>query len=145
MARIFGLACVAALAGALGLVQADNHHNAHALLGNKLNIDGKHVLHTNGEHTAHAHVQGGKVARVEVAHKTKGNVAVTKYKSSKKHHAQAEPGVEHHYVSFETHQETGLAIAYVGWGYTVGGVVVIYWFPVTVVLNGDAGAVVYNP
>ena len=69
--RFLGLACLAALVGLVGLAHADNHHNAHGLLGKKLNTNGKHVLHTTGEHTAHAHVKGGKVANVEVIHKTR--------------------------------------------------------------------------
>jgi hypothetical protein len=148
MTRFFGLACLTALVAVVGLARADNHHNAQALLGNKLKTNGKHVLHTNGQHTAHAHVKGGKVTNVEVTHKTKGAVQVTKYKSAKRHHAQAESGVEHHYVSLngdESDEECGVGIAYVGWGYRVGNLVIIYWFPVEIVAGGVGGAVVYVP
>jgi hypothetical protein len=149
MIRIVGFAALAAMFGLVGLAQADTHHNAQSLLGKKLNTDGKHELHTHGEHTAHAHVKGGKVAKVEVTHKTKGAVNVTKYKSAKKHHAQAESGVEHHYVGFNpdaTNDDCGGAvIAFVGWGYVVGGVVIIYWFPVAIVIGGEVGAIIYNP
>jgi hypothetical protein len=138
---------IAGLVAFLGLARADTHHNAHKLLGNKLNTDGKHVLHSSGDHTAHAHVKGGKVHKVEVVHKTKGAVNVTKYKSAQKYHANAGSGVEHHYVGFNSDdatQECGGAIAFVGWGYTVNGVVIIYWFPVAIVIGTDAGAVVYT-
>ena len=147
MARILSFTCIAAMFGFVGLAQADTHHNAQALLGNKLQTNGKHELHTSGDHTAHAHVQGGKVAKVEVVHKTKGAVNVTKYKSAKKHHAQADSGVQHHYVGFnpDDNDDCGVAIAYVGWGYVVNGVVIIYWFPVTIVLGGPVDAVVYVP
>jgi hypothetical protein len=148
MTRIFGCACFAAMVGFVGLAQADNHHNAHSQLGNKLKTDGKHELHTHMDHTAHAHVKGGKVANVEVNHKTKGGVRVTKYKSAKKHHAQAESGVEHHYVGFnpdDNEECGGVVIAYVGWGYTLNGVDIIYWFPVAIVLGADQGAIIYTP
>lgn len=148
MTRFFGFACLTALVGLVGLAHADNHHNAQTLLGKKLNTNGKHVLHTAGEHTAHAHVKGGKIVQVEVIHKTKGAVTVTKYKSGKKHFAQAEPGVEHHYVGFNPDDDSddcGVAITYVGWGYRVGNAVIIYWFPVEIVFNGFTGAVLYVP
>jgi hypothetical protein len=148
MYRILGLACIAALFTLVGLAQADNHHNGHSLIGDKLKTDGKHVLHTNGDHTAHAHVMKGKIAKVEVAHKTKGAVKVTPYTSTKKLHANAGPGVEHHFVGFDPNaieDECGGAIAFIGWGYTVNGVVIIYWFPVTIVVGVPVGAVVYTP
>ncbi len=141
MTRIFGIALLAAVAGIVGLAQADTHHNAHALIQGKLNQNGKHVLHATKTHTAHAHVQGGKISHVEVTHKTKGALKVSKYKSAKRHHAQAESGVEHHYVSAQ-----GVVTAFVGFGFIDdAGVLVIYWFPVTIVVNGDAGCVAYSP
>jgi hypothetical protein len=148
MIRFLGLACVAALFALVSVVQADNHHNGHSLIGDKLKTNGKHVLHTHGDHTAHAHVTGGKIAKVEVNHKTKGAVKVTAYTSNKKLHADAGSRVEHHYVSLDpeaAEPQFGGAIAWVGWGYTVNGVVIIYWFPVTIVVGIPAGAVVYAP
>jgi hypothetical protein len=147
MTRVIGLTCIAGLVAYIGLARADDHHDAHKLLGDKLKNDGKHELHSKGDHTAHAHVKGGKVAKVEVVHKTKGMVAVTKYKSAKKLHAQAGSGVEHHYVGFnpdDVTDECGGAIAFVGWGYTVNGVVIVYWFPVAIVIGGDGGAIVFT-
>jgi hypothetical protein len=146
MTRVFAMTCLAGMVAFVGLARADTHHDAHKLLGDQLKKDGKHELHTEGDHTAHAHSKGGKIAKVEVVHKTKGAVAVTKYKSAKKYHAQANPGVEHHYVSVspdDAGDECGGAIVFVGWGYTVNGVVIIYWFPVAIVIGGPDGAVVY--
>jgi len=147
MSRIHVLAGIVGLFGLVSLAYADTHHNAQELLGKKLGTNGKHVLHTNGDHVAHAHVQGGKVSKVEVIHKTKGAVAVTKVMSAKKLHAQAESGVEHHYVSLETDgtEPAGVAITYVGWGYRIGALTIIYWFPVAIVVGGTQGAVLYTP
>jgi hypothetical protein len=147
MSRKIVIAGIAGLFCLVGLAYADTHHNAQNLLGKNLGKNGKHVLHTNGDHTAHAHVQGSKVTSVEVVHKTKGAVKVTKVVTDKKHFAQAEPGVEHHYVSLNTDdtEPVGVGIAYVGWGYRVGALTVIYWFPVAVVANPATGAVVYVP
>ncbi len=136
-------AATAALFGFFGLAQADNHHNGHDAIRGK--PDGKHQLHTVGNHTAHAHVKGGKVAQVEVNHKKKGQVNVRRYKSSKKHHASAD-GARHHYVSFDPGEEIGGVTAWVGFGYlNDNNQLVIIWFPVNIVLNGDAGCVGYNP
>ena len=44
------------------------------LLGNRLNTDGRREIHEVGEHTV----------AVLVMHRTKGNVAVRKYKSTRK-------------------------------------------------------------
>jgi hypothetical protein len=146
MKRFCSIACGIALVCFMGIAHADTHHNGHDLIKGKLNTNGKHELHTTGNHTAHAHVKDGKISHVEVTHKTKGATKVTKYKSAKKHHAQAEPGIQHHYASIDAANDCGAAIAFVGFGFvTDTGLLIIYWFPVTIVLNGDAGAVVYNP
>src|SRR5207244_301331 len=101
-------------------VQADHkHHNAHELIKDKLKTDGKHELHKHGEHTAHAHVEKGKIKTVTVIHKNKGAVKVTKYKSEKKHHALANPSNEiHHYVV--TEEEAQFVTVFVGFGFSDG-------------------------
>src|SRR5215470_17036714 len=63
---------------------AHSHHAGHQLLGAKINTDGKHEIHKRGDHTIHAHVKGKKISHISVSHKTKGEVAVKKYKSKKK-------------------------------------------------------------
>lgn len=88
MIRAYVLATAVTLAGLFGLVASASakhqHHPAHTLLGNKIQKDGKHELHKVGEHTVHAHVANRKVVNVTVTHRTKGNVAVKKFKTSKK-------------------------------------------------------------
>jgi hypothetical protein len=146
MARIFALACLVVTAGFMGLAQADNHHNGHDLVKNKLNTNGKHVLSTMGNHTAHAHVKDGKVSNVEVAHKKNGAVNVTKYKADKKHHAQAGNGIEHHYVLADADAAAqGFVTLFVGFGFiNDNGNLVIFWFPVNIVVGGDNGCVIYG-
>src|SRR5215510_12366104 len=61
-----------------------NHHNGQQLVGNRLNTNGKHEVHKVGEHTVHVHIESKKVAGVSVTHRTKGNVAVKKYKTTRK-------------------------------------------------------------
>jgi len=61
-----------------------NHHSGPQLLGGRLNTNGTHEIHKVGEHTVHVHVQNKKVASVSVMHRTKGNVAVKKYKTNRK-------------------------------------------------------------
>src|SRR6516225_9458057 len=59
------------------------HHSGAQLLGSKLNTDGKHELHKAAGHTVHAHVANKKIMKITVMG-SKGEVAVTKYRSSKK-------------------------------------------------------------
>ena len=67
------------------------HHNGQQLLANKINTNGKHELHKVGDHTVSIQVSNKKIAGVAVSHRTKGNVAVKKYKSSKKMAQGADP------------------------------------------------------
>jgi hypothetical protein len=147
MMRLLSVTCVAALLAFIGVAQADNHHNGHGLVQGKLNKNGKHVIHSTGKHTAHAHVQGGKISHVEVRHKTKGARQVTKYKSQRRHHAQAESGAKHYFVTTDDTEEIQFVVtAFVGFGFIDDdGQLIIYWFPVAIVLGGDDGAIPYNP
>jgi hypothetical protein len=153
MTRLFGLTGVLALLACIGVANADNHHNGHSLIKGKLNQNGKHVIHSAGNHTAHAHVKGGKISHVEVAHRTKGMRQVTKYKTTKRFHALAEQGAEHYFVmtddaaaSGDTLETQFVVTAFVGFGFIDdNGQLIIFWFPVAIVLGGDTGAVVYDP
>src|SRR5262252_7493025 len=61
-----------------------NHHDGAKLLGGRISTDGKHEIHKFGEHTVHVHVMNRKIAGVTATHRTKGEVPVKKYKTSKK-------------------------------------------------------------
>ena len=145
MIRFFAFTGVVVLLALTGSAEAHSHINGQALVQGRPN--GKHAIHATGKHTAHAHVQGGKVAQVSVTHKTKGNVGVTKYKSKRRLHASLGSDVQHHYVSLDDTQETGfVATVYVGFGFIDDfGQLVIYWFPITLVLGGDSGATSMDP
>src|SRR5258708_38721181 len=79
---------VLALVGSIAFVGTasakHNHNSGPQLLGNRLNTNGKHDIHKVGEHTVSVHIENKKVAAVSVTHRTKGNVAVKKYKTKRK-------------------------------------------------------------
>ena len=128
---------------------AHQHQAAHQLLGNKINTDGTHEIHKRGDHTIHAHVKGKKIERISVTHRTKGAVAVKKYKTNKKVVALSVPGfaagetgrlVEP--VSYEVAQQI---VWMIGWAYTDLGDEYYYWFPAEMVIDPFTGAVDYVP
>ena len=148
--RIFTAAV--ASAGVLPFVgaafAAHQHQAAHQLLGNKINTDGTHEIHKRGDHTIHAHVKG-KIERISVTHRTKGAVAVKKYKTNKKVVALSGPGfaagetgrlVEP--VSYQVAQQI---VWMIGWAYTDLGDEYYYWFPAEMVIDPFTGAVDYVP
>jgi hypothetical protein len=128
-----------------------NHHDGAALLGGKINTDGKHEIHRVGEHGVHVHVQNKKVARVTVEHRTKGEVPVKKYKSSRKM-VQSDGWVP---AAIETSGDlveradyrVAQAIVYVGYSFVdpVTGAEEYYWYPATMVVDPLTGAVDYVP
>ena len=149
--RIFTVAV--ASAGVLPFVgaafAAHQHQAAHQLLGNKINTDGTHEIHKRGDHTIHAHVKGKKIERISVTHRTKGAVAVKKYKTNKKVVALSGPGfaagetgrlVEP--VSYQVAQQI---VWMTGWAYTDLGDEYYYWFPAEMVIDPFTGAVDYVP
>ena len=128
---------------------AHQHQAAHQLLGNKINTDGTHEIHKRGDHTIHAHVKGKKIERISVTHRTKGAVAVKKYKTNKKVVALSAPGfaagetgrlVEP--VSYQVAQQI---VWMIGWAYTDLGDEYYYWFPAEMVIDPFTGAVDYVP
>ena len=149
--RIF-IAAVAS-AGVLPFVgaafAAHQHQAAHQLLGNKINTDGTHEIHKRGDHTIHAHVKGKKIERISVTHKTKGAVAVKKYKTNKKvvalsasGFAAGETGRLVEPVSYQVAQQI---VWMIGWAYTDLGDEYYYWFPAEMVIDPFTGAVDYVP
>jgi hypothetical protein len=129
-----------------------NHHDGAQLLGGKLGTDGKHEVHKNGEHTVHVQVRNKKVAGVSVVHRTKGEVPVKKYKTSKKmvqgdgyiHVASETTGDLLQHADYQVAQAT---IVDVGYSYIdpLTGNEEIYWFPAEMVVDPLTGAIDYVP
>jgi hypothetical protein len=149
--RLFGaaVASVGVLAFARVAFAAHQHQPAHQLLGNKINTDGKHELHKRGDHTIHAHVKGKKVSHVTVTHKTKGEVPVKKYKTSRKVVQLGDPGFAlgeaGEVVAPVSYQVAQGTVLLVGWAYTDTGEEYYYWFPADIVVDPFTGAVEYVP
>jgi hypothetical protein len=144
---------VLALVGSIAFVGTasakHNHNSGPQLLGNRLNTNGTHEIHKVGEHTVSVHVQNKKVAGVSVAHRTKGNVAVKKYKTNRKmaQGRDIEVPVEMRGrlvqpAGYQLAQSAGL---YIGYSFTDGVDEYIYWFPADIVVDPLTGAVDYVP
>lgn len=119
---------------------AHKHFAGHTLLGSKIGTDGKHEIHKVNGYTVHAHVSHKKVAQVSVTG-PKGAVAVKKYKSSKKM-AMGE-STDGLLVRVASGDYAQVDSGYVGYAFTDGVDTYIYWFPVDMIADGDAGAEVY--
>jgi hypothetical protein len=140
---------VLALVGSIAFVGTacakHNHNSGPQLLGNRLNTNGKHEVHKVGEHTVHVHVENRKVAGVSVTHRTKGNVAVKKYKTTRKmaqgNEIDAPVGLVQP-ASYQLAQSAGL---YIGYSFSDGVDEYIYWFPAEIVVDPLTGAVDYVP
>ena len=125
------------------------HHNGQQIVGNKINNNGKHELHKVGEHTVAIQIANKKVAGVTVTHRTKGDVAIKKYRTSKKM-AQAgqfdvagenaDPLIQP--VAYQFAQS---GIVYIGYAFSDGINEYIYWFPAEMVVDPFTGAVEYVP
>ena len=119
-----------------------NHKNGKQLLGEKLKKNGKHVLDKKGANTASVEVKDGKIMGVKVKHDRQGDVAVTKYKTSKKM-AYLE-GLQ--LASMRLAQVQNLGTVYIGYAYyDEDGYEEIYWFPYDMIYDGDTGAIEYVP
>jgi hypothetical protein len=152
MIRSYVLSALA-LIGAVAFISTafakHQHQDGQQLLGNKINTTGKHDVHKVGEHTVSIHVENKKIARVTVAHRTKGNVAVKKYKTSKKM-AQGyelnvpieDAGTLLQPASYRVAQS---GVVYIGYAFSDGIDEYIYWFPAEMVVDPFTGAVEYVP
>jgi hypothetical protein len=154
MLRTYALAVAIALAGIFGLIESASakhqHHAAHLLLGNKLQTDGKHELHKHGEHTIHVHLAKGKVTNLTVTHRTKGNVAVKKFKTSKKvvqdegsMRVGEANGPRHVHLVAAGGTKVAQATIYYGYAFFDGTDWIIYWFPADYVVV-DASWIEYT-
>ena len=129
-------------AGAAFAKGSHKHQSALALLGSNINKDGKHELHKVAGHTVHAHVSNKKIAKITVTG-PKGDVAVKKYKSSKKMASLG--GSAHEFiVKVAANQLAQASSDYIGYAFTdpLTGDTYIYWVPADVVLD-PSGAEVY--
>ena len=150
---VIGLAAMVGYADAQGKGKGKgrgkHHHlSGQQLLGDKIKTNGNHVIHKNGKYTASATVKDGKVAGVNVKHSEKGDVPVTKYKTTKKMAIRmGEPnGIS--LVSYRRMlaQIQDLGMTYIGYAYTDEyGDQYIYWFPYEMIYDGDTGAIEYVP
>jgi hypothetical protein len=121
------------------------HHNGQQLVGNKINANGKHDLHKVGDHTVSIQVSNKKVAGLTVSHRTKGNVAVKKYKSSKKMAHGTDLGREADSDIQLAAYQIAQSIVYIGYAFSDGIDEYIYWFPAEMVVDPFTGAVDYIP
>ncbi len=120
------------------------HHSGKNLVGDKVKKDGTHKIHENGKHTASVNVSKGKITGVKVKHAEKGDVPVTKYKTTKKMVEGPTSGIQ--LVSLDLAQTQYLGILWIGYAYIDDwGDEVIYWFPYDMIYDGDTGAVEYIP
>src|SRR5215475_7383938 len=128
---------VLALVGSIAFVDtafaAHNHNNGAQLVGNRLNTNGTHEIHKVGEHTVSVQIQNKKVGGVSVTHRTKGNVAVKKYKTNRKmaqgREIDAPVEANGSLVQPAAYQVAQGTVAYVGYSFTDGVNEYIYWFP----------------
>jgi len=143
------LALVSSIAFVSTASAKHNHNSGPQLLGNRLNTNGKHEVHKVGEHTIHVHVENKKVAGVSVTHRTKGNVAVKKYKTTKKmaqgNEIDAPVEANGSLVQPAGYQIAQSAIVYIGYSFFDGVNEYIYWFPAEMVVDPFTGAVDYVP
>lgn len=117
-----------------------HHVGGQKLLGEKIKKDGKHILEKKGPHTVAVEVKDGKIAGMQVKHNKKGDLPITKYKSSKKM-AQAEG---FYYASYTQVQYQYLGTTYIGFAYyDEYGDEYIYWYPYDMVYDADTGAIEY--
>jgi hypothetical protein len=143
VAVVFSLLAMGNVASATA-AKKQNHHDGHRQVAGKLKTDGHHDIDKKGHYTASVESKGGKIAAFHVAHDTKGQIPVKKYKTNKKM-AQAN-GSHLTYASFALPQDTDMGTVYIGYSYVDDdGNEEIYWFPAEEIVDGDTGAVEYVP
>jgi hypothetical protein len=112
------------------------------LVGDKIKQNGSHQIHQNGKFSTSVDVVNGKIAGVKVKHADRGDVSVTKYKTTKKMAAAPTSGIQ--LASLLLAQDTYVGTMWIGYGYIDDyGDEIIYWFPYDMILDGDTGAIEY--
>jgi len=139
----FSLLAMGSVAFAVA-AKKQNHHDAHRLVAAKLKTDGHHDIEKKGHYTASVESKGGKIAAFHVAHDTRGQIPVKKYKSNKKMVQATRSHLT--YAAFALPQDTDMGTVEIGYSYVDDdGNEEIYWFPAEEILDGDTGAVTYVP
>jgi len=114
------------------------------LVGDKIKQNGNQKFHEHGKFAAFVNVSNGKIAGVSVKHSEKGDVAVTKYKTTK-NMAQG-PSAGFQLASYLLAQDQYVGTMWIGYAYVDDyGEEIIYWFPYDMILDGDTGAIDYYP
>jgi hypothetical protein len=120
------------------------HQSGKDLVGDKVKKDGTHKIHEHGKHAVSVNVSKGKITGVKVKHAEKGDVPVTKYKTTKKMVEGPTSGIQ--LVSLDLAQTQYLGILWIGYAYIDDwGDQVIYWFPYDMIFDGETGAIEYYP
>jgi len=125
-----------------------HHLSGQQLLGDKIKTNGNHTIHKVGKYAVSATVKDGKVAGVNVKHSEKGDVPVTKYKTTKKMATTIGHSNGISLVSYRgmLAQVQDLGMTYIGYAYIDEyGDEYIYWFPYEMIYDGDTGAIEYVP
>jgi hypothetical protein len=112
---VFSLLAISTVAFAVA-AKKQNHHDGHRLVAAKLKTDGHHDIDKKGHYTASADSKGGKIAAFHVAHDTKGQIPVKKYKSNKK--MARTTGSDLTYASFALAQDTDMGTVEIAYSYS---------------------------
>lgn len=126
-----------------GHAKQSHHQNGKQLLGEKIKTNGRHVIDQKGDVTTSVEVRDGKVAGLHAKHTKKGELPVTKYKTTQKM-AQADGLRGSSRLMMVQDQYVGTI--YIGYAYYDDyGNEEIYWFPYDMILDGVTGAIDYVP
>jgi hypothetical protein len=120
------------------------HFAGKDLVGANIRNDGHHKFHENGRFSAFVNVSKGKITGVNVKHSEKGDVPVTKYKTTKQMAEGPTSGIQ--LASFVLAQAQYVGTIWIGYAYIDDwGDEIIYWFPYDMIFDGDTGAIEYYP
>ena len=114
------------------------------MVGDKIKKNGTHKIHDHDKFTASVDVSNGAITGVKVKHAEKGDVPVTKYKTTQQMAQGPTSGI--HLASFALAQSQYLGTLWIGYAYIDDrGYEVIYWFPYYMIFDGHTGAIEYYP
>ena len=123
--------------------RARAHRNVYGmdLLGDKLASNGDQKLVVQGKFAISAYIHSGKIAGLKVRHAEKGDVPVTKYVKKAERPGRSDVRL----ASLSRASLAQLVPMWIGYGYTDDeNEETLFWFPIDVILDGDAGAIEYD-